>query len=118
MNVLFLFHTYTFYPLDLNTYQFDFKLHYLAYVIFMSFPLDYLFIFYFYIITVYLYVLTSALGLQYVSINLLFVMLLKPLVHGPHRYTYETRTFVIDIACTIVVSVKQFTKMTYSFLVF
>ena len=43
MNVLFLFHTYTFYPLDLNTYQFDFKLHYLAYIIFMSILLDYLF---------------------------------------------------------------------------
>ena len=45
MNVLFLFHTNTFYSLELNTYQFDFKLHYLAYIIFMSFPLDYLFIF-------------------------------------------------------------------------
>ena len=41
------FHTYTFYPLDLKPYQFDFKLHYLAYIIFMSFPLDYLFIFYY-----------------------------------------------------------------------
>ena len=47
MNVLFLFHTYTFYPLERNTYQFDFKLHYQAYIIFMSFPLVYLFIFYF-----------------------------------------------------------------------
>ena len=25
----------TFYPLDRNTYQFDFKLHYLAYIIFL-----------------------------------------------------------------------------------
>ena len=47
MNVLFLFHTYTLYPLERNTYQFDFKLHYQAYIIFMSFPLVYLFIFYF-----------------------------------------------------------------------
>ena len=47
MNVLFLFHTYTFYPLERNTYQFDFKLHYQAYIIFMSSPLVYLFIFYF-----------------------------------------------------------------------
>ena len=47
MNVLFFFfHTYTFYPLELNTYQFDFKLHYLAYVMFMSFPLDYFYFFY------------------------------------------------------------------------
>ena len=43
MNVLFLFYTYTFYPLAINAYQFDFKLHYLAYIIFMSFLLDYLF---------------------------------------------------------------------------
>ena len=43
MIVLFLTHTYTFYPLDLNTYQFDFKLHYLVYIIFMSFLLDYIF---------------------------------------------------------------------------
>ena len=68
MNVLFLFHTYTFYLLDHNTYQFDFKLHYLACIIFMSIFLNYLFIFL--IITVYLYVLTSALGLQYGSIIL------------------------------------------------
>ena len=39
------FNTYTFYPLDLNTYQFDFKLPYLAYIIFMSFLLDYIFIY-------------------------------------------------------------------------
>ena len=56
------------YLLDLNTYQFDFKLHYLAYIIFMSLLLDYFFLII--TVTVYLYVLTSALGLQYVSINL------------------------------------------------
>ena len=43
MNILFLFYIYTFYSLDLNTYQFNFKLHYLAYIIFMSILLDYLF---------------------------------------------------------------------------
>ena len=47
MNVLFLFHTYTFYPLERNTYQFDFKLHYQAYIIFMSFPLVYVYLFIF-----------------------------------------------------------------------
>ena len=52
---LFLFHTCTFYPLDLNTYQFDFKLHYLAYIIFMSFPLGYLFIFLFFKLPLYTY---------------------------------------------------------------
>ena len=36
MNVLFLFHTYTFYQLDIDTYQFDFKLHYLAYIVLCS----------------------------------------------------------------------------------
>ena len=71
MNVLALFHTHTFYPLDLNTYQFDFKLHYLAYIIFMSIPLKY----FLDVIIVYLYVLTSALGLQYVSISLLLLLL-------------------------------------------
>ena len=49
MNVLFLFHTYTFYPLERNTYQFDFKLHYQAYIIFMSFPLVYFFLFIFFL---------------------------------------------------------------------
>ena len=38
-----------FLPIILNTYQFDFKLHYQAYIIFMSFPLVYLFIFFYFL---------------------------------------------------------------------
>ena len=60
MNVLFLFYTYTFYPLELNTYQFDFKLHYQGYIIFMSFPLVYLFIYLFFKFSLYTYISLSA----------------------------------------------------------
>ena len=44
-----------FYPLELNTYQFDFKLHYQAYIIFMSVPLVYLFIYLFFKFSLYTY---------------------------------------------------------------
>ena len=74
-DVLFLFHTYTFCPLELNTYQFDFKLHYQAYIIFMSFSLVYLFIYFLNSHCIPI-CLTSALGLQYVSINLSYKFVL------------------------------------------
>ena len=37
--------------------------------------------------------------------------------HHLIKVTYETRTFIIDIACTIIVIVKKVTSMAYSFIV-